>query len=166
MSGVPEKIKRTRALDAVRQPEKTQRTEKAEKHTETESSTLDVAETEIAELKSGVTAPAAVTAPKPVAPVKNPELAAVEKILEENIGELYAELPQDKKADFRREGERLAQVIWLMIETAKIQVQKIVQLIRNWLKIIPGINRYFLEQESKIKTDKIIELIRKKKNGQ
>ena len=29
-------------------------------------------------------------------------------------------------------------------------------LIREWLKVIPGINKFFLEQTVKIKTDKII----------
>jgi hypothetical protein len=32
------------------------------------------------------------------------------------------------------------------------------KLIREWLLIIPGVNKYFLEQEAKIKTDKIQQL--------
>lgn len=165
VNGSSEKVKRTRGPEIIGQPEKTSRQTKVEKNAETETADLEIAETTAVETKVGITTPVAVSAHKPVAPVKNPELAAVEKILEENIGELYSELPPNKKADFRREGERLAQVIWLMLETAKIHVQKIVKLIRDWLKIIPGINLYFLEQESKIKTDKIIELVRKKKSG-
>jgi hypothetical protein len=40
----------------------------------------------------------------------------------------------------------------------KIKVNKIIDLIRRWLKLIPGINKFFLEQEVKIKADKIIRL--------
>ena len=35
---------------------------------------------------------------------------------------------------------------------------KIIDVIKKWLSIIPGINKFFLEQEAKIKTDKIMEL--------
>jgi hypothetical protein len=28
----------------------------------------------------------------------------------------------------------------------------------QWLKLLPGVNRFFLEQEAKIKTDRIIHL--------
>jgi hypothetical protein len=41
-----------------------------------------------------------------------------------------------------------------------------VEIIRNWLKLIPRVNKYFLEQESKIKTDRIITLQRKLKRAQ
>jgi len=34
----------------------------------------------------------------------------------------------------------------------------------DWLKILPGVNKFFLEQEAKIKTDKILAL--KNKNNQ
>jgi hypothetical protein len=37
-----------------------------------------------------------------------------------------------------------------------VSTKKIFVLIRAWLKIIPGVNRFFLEQEAKIKTDKIL----------
>jgi len=28
----------------------------------------------------------------------------------------------------------------------------------NWLKLIPGVNKFFLEQEAKIKTDEVLKL--------
>ena len=41
------------------------------------------------------------------------------------------------------------------------KAKKIFQLILEWLKLLPGINRFFLEQEAKIKTDRIIHLNQK-----
>ena len=44
------------------------------------------------------------------------------------------------------------------VKGEKVKVKEIVKLIIEWLKIIPGASRYFLEQEAKIKTDKILKL--------
>lgn len=106
------------------------------------------------------------TQPKPVAatqapvsiprPAKDPHLVEVENILSAGLEEAYKELPPELKIKFKLEGERVSGIVWQMVETAKIQVQKIVDLIRHWLKIIPHVNHFFLEQETKIKTDKII----------
>ena len=51
-----------------------------------------------------------------------------------------------------------------MIETAKLHLKKVLTMLREWLKMVPGVNRYFLEQETKIKIDKIIDLIKKQKH--
>lgn len=108
-------------------------------------------------------------APAPVVPVapslprlvKDPHLVEIEQILEEDLKNTFLDLSPEKQRKFKAEGERVAGIIWQMIETAKLQVNKVIKLIRRWLKIIPGINRFFLEQETKIKTDKIVELARK-----
>ena len=42
-----------------------------------------------------------------------------------------------------------------MIKAGMIQMKKILKLIREWLLIIPGVNKFFLEQEAKIKAEKI-----------
>ena len=44
------------------------------------------------------------------------------------------------------------------MKSTKVKVKKILKLILEWLRILPGINRFFLEQEAKIKTDRIIQL--------
>lgn len=82
----------------------------------------------------------------------------VEKILEEGLEQIYANLPPEKKVEFRRTGEATAHQINLMLSGAKVKIKKLVSLIRDWLKIIPGINFFFLEQEAKIKADEIIKL--------
>jgi hypothetical protein len=45
-----------------------------------------------------------------------------------------------------------------MIQSGKVNIKKIRNLIIRWLRVIPGVNRYFLEQEAKIKTDRISEM--------
>ena len=87
----------------------------------------------------------------------------VENIISAGLEDAYKELPPELKIKFKLEGERVSNLVWQMVETAKIQVQKIVDLIRNWLKTIPHVNHFFLEQETKIKTDKIILFAKKHK---
>lgn len=104
--------------------------------------------------------------PRPAPVKKNEDLIKVEKILEEDLEEAYAKLPPEKRAAFKKEGERVAIIIWQMVEAAKFHARKIINLIKGWLKIIPGINRFFLEQEIKIKTDKIMELAKQHNKDQ
>lgn len=101
------------------------------------------------------TVPLPTTAPLP-RQTKDPRLVEVEKVLSEDMEETYQHLPPQIQAEFKKQGERTAQIIWQMIETAKVRIKKITRLIFNWLKLIPGVNRFFLEQEAKIKADKIL----------
>ena len=87
----------------------------------------------------------------------------IEAILSEGLEEAYQSLPDNLKDKFREEGRQTASKIEKIISAAKIVVNTIVELIRRWLMIIPGVNRFFLEQEIKIKTDKILALAEKKK---
>jgi len=80
----------------------------------------------------------------------------IEDILEEDLKEMYASMPPDKQAVFREKGEETRSKIRELVGSAKINAKKVFSLIRGWLKIIPGVNRFFLEQEAKIKTDKIL----------
>ena len=90
------------------------------------------------------------------APVKHPVLKDVEDLLSEDLTDLYLGLPDDQKLIFKQNGEEVAGKIKTMILLGKIKAKKVFDLIRDWLKIVPGINRFFLEQEVKIKTDKIL----------
>lgn len=94
--------------------------------------------------------------PPPKARPEDPILAQIEAILEEDIGPIYAAMSPEAKSKFKAKGEEVAQVIRAMIERAKVKANKVLKLIRDWLKLIPGINRFFLEQETAIKTQKII----------
>lgn len=100
-----------------------------------------------------VTVPAAV----PVAVVaKDKVLKEVEEILSADLGDIYANLPDAKKAIFRQKGEEVAQTIRAMFLSGRVKVHAILEAIRNWLRLIPGINKFFLEQEAKIKTDRVL----------
>lgn len=83
----------------------------------------------------------------------------IESILEEDLGEIYNNLtPADQKI-FKMKGEETTRSIFqLVYQKSKIKVKKIVKLIKLWLKSVPGINKFFLEQEAKIKADKIVAL--------
>ena len=101
--------------------------------------------------------------PTMVVPVVRDELTMkVEKILEEGVGDAYARLSPVAKQEFKLKGEEVARTIRDLLKSTHVKVKKIFQLIFEWLKILPGINRFFLEQEAKIKTDRIIELYKKK----
>ena len=89
---------------------------------------------------------------------KTEQLRQIENIMSENLKEVFLEMTPEKQIEFKREGERVAGIIYQMIFSAKIQVKKIISLLAGWLKRLPGVNKYFIEQESKIKADKIINL--------
>lgn len=107
--------------------------------------------------QSGSSGSATITLPaaRPAAPTTDPIQKEVETVLTENIAEIYKQLPQDRKAAFKQKGEEVAMQISAMIKGGLMQIKKILKMIREWLLIIPGVNKFFLEQEAKIKTDKI-----------
>jgi len=83
----------------------------------------------------------------------------IESVLEEDLGEIYNNLTPAEQKAFKIKGEETTRTIFqLVYQKTKFKVKKIVKLIRNWLKTVPGINRFFLEQEAKIKADKIVAL--------
>jgi len=65
--------------------------------------------------------------------------------------------PQKQK-EFQVKGEETVKKINILLSEAKIKVNKIVDLIKRWLKLIPGVNKFFLEQETKLKVDKILKI--------
>lgn len=82
----------------------------------------------------------------------------IEHILEEGLVGVYQALTPDVKARFRQKGEETAGKINQLLNETKIRIKSIIELIIEWLKVIPGVNRFFLEQEAKIKADEIIKL--------
>jgi hypothetical protein len=80
----------------------------------------------------------------------------IEGILEEDLSDFYASLSPDKQIQFRLKGEETVSKIMAVVSKTRVNARKIFKLIKVWLKTIPGVNRFFLEQEAKIKTDKIL----------
>ncbi len=97
---------------------------------------------------------------------KSKTFQEIENILSEDLEEAYQTMPKVLKERFRARGEETALKIEKIISKVKIVVNKILILIRNWLFMIPGFNRFFLEQQAKIKTDKILKLAEEKKKKQ
>lgn len=102
-------------------------------------------------------ASAPVAAAVPVAAIaKDAYRMKIERVLENGLVEIYVSLSPEKRAAFKRKGEETATKIRVLLDRTKISFGKVLDLIRDWLKTIPRVNRYFLEQEAKIKTDRIV----------
>lgn len=137
-----------------------------------------VVETEAAVLEAGVgkgqtsvAAPitaAAVPSEAQVAALEKDQITVeVENILEKGLKDVYGNLPDNLKPLFKAKGEETANAISQMIKRTTVKIGDIMKLIFNWLRMIPGVNRFFLEQQAKIKADQILVLtdeINKEKN--
>lgn len=88
----------------------------------------------------------------------DPMVKRVEDILSDGMGSAYASMDQVTQQKFKAVGETTAVTITRMLGQTKIQVKKIVQLILVWLRIIPNVNAFYLEQEAKIKTDALMRM--------
>lgn len=114
-------------------------------------------------------APAAAPAPAPAPGVrviaKDPIVADVERVLEEGLGGTYVSLPPAVRRKFKHEGERVSSEIAGMVRDLKAKAGKVLKLIMGWLKIIPGVNKFFLFQEAKIKTDRILHMVEERKHA-
>ena len=89
-------------------------------------------------------------------PIKDEVTVKIEKIMEEGVGDAYQRLSPVAKEEFKIKGEETANIIREMVKSGHAKVKKIFQLILGWLKMLPGVNKYYLEQEAKIKTDRIM----------
>src|SRR3989344_5294375 len=88
-------------------------------------------------------------------------LAKVEKILAENMDSVFLSMDTGLQLKFKQQGEETAQKIYGLLQKAKVKAQDIINLIVSWLRLISGVNRYYLEQEAKIKTDAILHSYKK-----
>lgn len=108
-------------------------------------------------IKSSIQTPAV------VAPQKSQSLVATEKLLSENLEDFFVSLDPAKQEEFRLKGEETATKIDEMVTTFRAKARQVISLIKQWLLLIPGINKFFLEQEAKIKTQKIMAYARQYK---
>lgn len=82
----------------------------------------------------------------------------IEKFLSGGLEEAYLKMTASEREEFRRVGEKTAREINSILARAKVKTKKIINLIKKWLALIPGVSKFFLEQEAKIRADKIMEL--------
>lgn len=90
-------------------------------------------------------------------------LAKVEAVLATGLDSIFLSMDVQQQQKFKVKGEETARKISSLLNSAKATVGKIVDLIIEWLRLIPNVNRHFLEQEAKIKADEIMELYSGKK---
>lgn len=86
------------------------------------------------------------------------QAAAIDAILSEGLNDIFLKMKPAEQRVFKQKGEETASKISALLIKTKVRVSQIISLIRVWLKMIPGINKFFLEQEVKIKADKIMKL--------
>lgn len=128
------------------------------RETEVERIERKILEAERPRVEGGRPGAARPQPPPPPTPRKDPLTNEIEKILSDDLQGVYTELTPEQKVVFRREGEHAALTIRHLLEQMKLKAKSILDIIRRWLKLIPGINRFFLEQEAKIKTDRVMAL--------
>lgn len=109
--------------------------------------------------KAEVDIPVPQALPKKVAPAaKSVPLKKIENILQEDLEEIFFNMDEAHRRMFKAQGERVAIQIEKIIATGKSITVKVLEIIKQWLRLIPGVNKFFIEQEAKIKTDKIIKI--------
>lgn len=91
------------------------------------------------------------------------QIKEIERILEKDMDSVYLGLSEVKKKEFKLVGEQTAKQINGLFSSGKATAQRIIFLIKRWLMVVPGINRFFLEQEAKIKSDEILNINAKQK---
>ncbi len=101
--------------------------------------------------------------PKKQKPTKIPQVrdeltVKVEKIMEEGLVDAFKELNPIERQEFKMKGEETALKIRELLKATHVKIKKIFKLLFEWLKVLPGINRFYLEQEAKIKSDKIVSM--------
>ncbi len=102
--------------------------------------------------------PPAAIVEETVVEAKSEEEKRVEAILSDHLEEIFIQMNPAEQAAFQKKGEETATAIAKLLQETKVRVKSILDLIRDWLKMIPGVNKFFLEQEAKIKADRIIAL--------
>ncbi len=95
---------------------------------------------------------------KIVSEEKQARAKEIDDVLAFGLNDIFLSLSPEKQEEFKQKGEETVAKINNLLDKAKVNLGKIVILIKKWLAIIPGVNRFFLEQEAKIKADKIIKL--------
>lgn len=82
----------------------------------------------------------------------------VEEVMANGLDVSYQTMTPVQQERFRKKGEEIAKQIEDLTARFKLTARKVLHLLRSWLKLIPGINKFFLEQEAKLKADAIMKL--------
>lgn len=102
--------------------------------------------------------PAGVAPAAPAVRIVSPVHREIEKVLEEDLVPLYRELSPDQRTRFRVAGEEAVGKIETLLRQAAVKVKDIIGILIGWLSLLPGVNRFFIEQEAKLKADRLLSL--------
>lgn len=116
----------------------------------------EVASKDHGRLKKRHSAGAQQAAGQPVQRVIDPQVLEIESILASGLDTFFVHLSSEHQLRFKEDGEKTALKIREAVAKKSTKIKDIVLLIIDWLKGLPGINRFFLEQEAKIKADTIM----------
>lgn len=83
-------------------------------------------------------------------------LKKVENILASGMEQAFLTMDVATQAKFKIKGEETAKKISTLMQKSKLKAKEVVNLILEWLRIIPKVNKFYIEQEAKIKTDHIM----------
>src|SRR3989338_7623106 len=92
----------------------------------------------------------------PPAAYKSQLQKQVELIMQQDLADFYRSMDSETRQRFKHKGTQTAKQIEVLLLETKVKTKKIFDLIVQWLKMIPGVSIFFLKQEAKIKTDKIL----------
>jgi len=90
----------------------------------------------------------------------------IENILDQDLDPFYKELSSEQKEKIYQKKAQTIEEIKKVLEKGKNIAQRVLNLIRKFLRLLPKVNQFFLEKESKIKTEKVISLFEKERNIQ
>jgi hypothetical protein len=105
-------------------------------------------------------APVVLPVAEPAAPV-DPTVRSIELILSEDMMEQFKAMSPADQEKFKAKGEETVSKLAVLMRKTAVKAKEVLKLIAGWLRFIPHVNKYFLEQESKIKTDKIMDLYKR-----
>ncbi len=91
---------------------------------------------------------------------KKKKIKQIENVLSDGLEDVYFSMDKRQQRVFKETGEKVAEQIYVLLHDAKIKVKKIFELILNWLRLIPEVNKWFVLQEAKLRTDKILKIAR------
>lgn len=160
-------LNQDKEASAAKIPEKKEEAAKPKEELKEESSfeADNARENVMLEIEKSEPAPSSPAIPLPsLADISNQQKSKkakqkeIEKAMEENLEGIFLNLPPEKQAEFKATGEKTAAQINDLMSKGKATIKKVIDLLKKWLLIIPGVNKYFLEQEVKIKADKIMEM--------
>lgn len=151
---IPAPIEQPQPPEAPRSPEQLIESAQQPVHLEKESGLLDEA---IESLRSKLRRPKK-QKPTTIPQMRDELTMKIEKIMEDGLADAYRELTPVQQQEFKLKGEEVSTKIRDLMRHTRVKIKQIFKLLVEWLKLLPGVNRFFVEQEAKIKADRILAL--------